>query len=362
MRPFKILCIDGGGLRGVVPLTILMKVEELTGKKIHESFDLIAGTSTGGLITCAVSLKNAAKPDEALYSLQQVMDVYINRGEEIFPDHNKLVDLFHKGTDLFKPKFKDDGIEKVLKDLVKDYRMNDCFNDIMVCAYDLNNNIPLFFKSREAKKNPAQNALLYDICRATCAGPTYLPSFHMVYPNDKENPERNCIDGGVYVNNPSMATLAEFSKHFKEYLPDSVNEVDIDYNNVFVLSIGTGTYSCPISESDTTRKGEIYWATRIVEIMMRGVNRTTDYEMKQMMVDGNYVRLSIDIDSDKHSDMSDSSPETTQYLIGAANEQVINNTQKMDALKAFLKKGGFMPGIGVKGVINPIGEKDKPVV
>ncbi len=362
MRPFKILSIDGGGLRGVVPITVLKKVEELTGKKIHESFDLIAGTSTGGLITCAVSLKNPDKPNEALYSLDQVMDVYINRGHEIFPQHNKLQDLIHKGRDLLKPMFDADGIDKVLKDLVKGYRMSDCLNNIMVCSYDLNNNMPLFFKSRDVKRNPAQNALLYDICRATSAGPTYLPSYPMNYPNDNEDPKRNCIDGGVYVNNPSMAALAEFSKHFHEYLPESSEENDIDYKKVFVLSVGTGTYACKISESDTKSKGELYWATRIVEIMMRGVNRTTDYEMQQMMVAGNYVRLTINIDSDAHSDMSDSSAETTHYLIDAAQEQIIDNAEKMEALKAFLKKGGFLPGEGIKGAINTVIEKPKPMV
>ena len=96
----------------------------------------------------------------------------------------------------------------------------------------MNNNLPLFFKSRDAKSNPAQNALLYDICRATSAGPTYLPSYPMNFPNNNEDPQRNCIDGGVFVNNPSMAAVSEFSKHFKEYLPDAANQTDIDYDRL----------------------------------------------------------------------------------------------------------------------------------
>ncbi len=362
MKTFRILCIDGGGLRGVVPLTILKKVEELTGKKIHESFDLITGTSTGGLLSCALTLKNPIKPNENLYSLDQIMDVYVKRGEEIFPQRTKAGEFLHKGTDLFKPKFSDDGIDKVLKDLVKDYRMNDCLNDIMVCAYDLNNNLPLFFKSRAAKSSPSQNALLYDICRATSAGPTYLPSFGMNYPNNTEEIFRNCIDGGVFVNNPSMAALSEFSNHFHEYLPESINEPDIDYEKVFVLSIGTGTYANKVSESGTKNKGELFWVTRIVEIMMRGVNMTTHYEMKEMMEEGNYARFTIAIDSEEHSDMSDSSAETTQYLINATKDQIINKPEKMDELSAFLKKSGLMPGAGVKGVINSPTDQPKPIV
>ena len=96
--------------------------------------------------------------------------------------------------------------------------------------------------------------------------------------------------------------------------------------------------------------------------MMRGVNLTTDYEMKEMMMAGNYLRLSIAIDSDKHSDMSDSSPETTQYLINATKDQLLNNQEKMDALTALLKKAGLMPGSGVKGVINSQTDQPKPIV
>ncbi len=346
MKTFRILCIDGGGLKGVVPLTILKKVEQLTGKRIYQSFDLIAGTSTGGLISCAVSLRNPAKPNEPLYSLDEIMNVYLKRGNEIFPRPNKIQSLLHNVKDLMKPKFSGDGIDKVLKDLVKGSRMSDCLTNIMVSSFDLNNNLPLFFKTRDAKQNSAQNALLYDVCRATSAGPTYLPSFRMNYPNNNEKPERNCIDGGVFVNNPSMAALAEFSKHYKEYLPEST-ENDIVYEKVFVLSLGCGTYTQKVSESDTESKGELFWATRISDIMMRGVNLTTDYEMKQMMVQGNYARFNISIEKEEHSDMSNASPETSHYLIEETNRQLINDPQKMKTLTDFLKKGEFIADASV---------------
>ena len=75
--------------------------------------------------------------------------------------------------------------------------------------------------------------------------------------------------------------------------------------------------------------------------MMRGVNKTTDYEMNEIMEDGNYLRLSINIDNAKHADMSNSSQETTDYLINAAQEQVLNDTDKMNKLNAFILKSGL---------------------
>ncbi len=340
MEKFRILSIDGGGLRGVVPLTILKKVEEkIAPKKIWEYFDLIAGTSTGGLITCAITLKLPDQPGSK-YTLNDIMEVYKNRGKEIFPPKGFLSGLLHKVTNLVNPSFSDKGIAKVFGDVLGNATMNDCLKPILVSTYDLSNNIPLFFKSNESKYDEKLNAKLYDICRATSAGPTYLPSYEFVYPKNQreENPNRNCIDGGVYVNNPAMAALAEFSKNHGYYQPATMDDADIDYNQVFVLSIGTGTYSCPIPAKQSKNAGELYWAKAISDIMMRGVNRTTDYEMKEMMVDGNYLRLNIEIDSDAHSNMADSSASTTDYLIGATEAQIINNVNKMAQLDSFLKK------------------------
>ena len=335
MEKYCILSIDGGGLRGVVPLTILKTIEAKTGKRIHELFNFIAGTSTGGLITAAISIKNPLNPVEPLYTLDDVIDVYVHRGHEIFPERTKIGNFLHGAEDLFRPKFSDSGIKTVFTDVLKNYKMLDCLNDIMICSYDLNNNIPLFFKSRAAKNNATQNALLYDVCRATSAGPSYLPSYEFFYPNDAENPNRNCIDGGVYVNNPSMAALVEFSKYHYYYLPSFPADTDIDYDDVFVLSLGTGSYTGKINDADTLNKGEIYWAQQISEIMMRGVNRATDYEMSEMMDKENYLRLTVAIDTNTHSEMTNSSSETTQYLVAATNEML---TQNDNVINNFINK------------------------
>lgn len=338
MKKFRILSIDGGGLRGVVPLTILKKVEAMTGKRITENFDLIAGTSTGGLIACAISVKDIQNDTQPLYTLDKILNVYVERGKEIFPKKGRLSSSFSKVTDMFSPRYGTEGIERVFKDVLKSYRMSDVLNHILISSYDLKNNSPLFFKSREGKHNAEKNILLYDIARATSAGPTYLPSYELYYPDNEENPFRNCIDGGVFVNNPSLAALSEFSKNFKFYLPELEKEKDIVYDEVYVLSVGTGSYSGQISNSDSKYKGALFWAQHISDVMMRGVNRATDYSMKEMMEPGNYLRLSFDIDTEEHSEMDNSSDETIQYLINATERLVLGNTQKMKDLHALLTK------------------------
>ena len=132
-----------------------------------------------------------------------------------------------------------------------------------------------------------------------------------------------------------MAAFVEFAKYYKEYLPPAAENAAFDYNNVFVLSLGTGTYTGKVNDSDTLNKGEIYWAQQISEIMMRGVNRATDYEMTEIMPAGNYLRLTIAIDTDKHSEMTNSSSETTQYLVAATNNML---AEKDSDINNFINK------------------------
>lgn len=341
MAIFRILSIDGGGLRGVVPLTILKKVEELTGQPLWKSFDLIAGTSTGGLIASALTIPKGDGTKEAKYSLNDIMDVYLERGQEIFPMRKtKLGRLVDAADDTIKPKFSDKGIAKVFSDVCGDARLNDSLTEVMICAYDLSNNLPLFFKTRSSRKNPEQNIRVYEACRATSAGPTYLPAFELEYPNGDEEKHRLCIDGGVFVNNPSLAALSEFSKNHCEY-GYGENDKDIKYDEVFVLSIGTGTYAGHISASEAKNKGQIFWANRIADVMMRGVNRTTDYEMSEMMVEGNYLRLTISIRDEEFSEMSRADKAASTYLINETNAQVLGDEAKMKKLSDFLIKCGL---------------------
>ncbi|MBA3664258.1 MAG: patatin-like phospholipase family protein [Bacteroidetes bacterium] len=347
MSKFRILSIDGGGLRGVVPLTILKTIEQLTGKPIWKSFDLIAGTSTGGLIATALTIPKNPENKEAgeKYLLDNILQVYLERGKEIFPPREALVgEVFEITDDLFHPKFNEAGIEKVVGDVCGSSRMNDCLTHLMITSYDLSNNVPLFFKTRSSLSNPEQNILMYDVCRATSAGPTYLPAYELNYPNGNENAKRLCVDGGIFINNPSMGAYSEFLKNHKEYLLPGESLASTE---VFVLSIGTGTYSGQITSRQAKSKGEIFWASRISDVMMRGVNKTTHYEMNEIMEAGNYVRLTIDIHEEKYAEMSRADKEASEYLIQQTQKQVLNNSEKMKELSVFLTKAGLVQESGI---------------
>lgn len=345
MRKFRILAIDGGGLRGVVPLSILKKVEAFTGKPIWKCFDLIAGTSTGGLLACGLTMPLSAGVQQAKYTIDDLMKVYMDRGKEIFPPRNSLFKKLQAINDVSNPKYSDKGVQTVFSDVLGQARMNDCLSDIMLTCYDLNNNTPLFFKSRSSRKNPEQNVLLYDICRATSAAPTYLPAYEFEYPNDDEQPHRLCVDGGVFINNPALGALAEFSKNKNEYALVYQDIEEIEYKDVHVLSVGTGTYSGTISASQAKSKGLLFWATKISDLMMRGVNSATDYEMMQIMENGNYLRLSMNIPDESYSAMDNASREILEYNIRQTEIQVTDNQEKMTELIGWLSNAGLMGSV-----------------
>lgn len=332
MPTFNILVVDGGGLRGIIPIRILEKVEELTGKKIQESFDMLAGTSTGGLIASCMTLRDEQNTNTAKYNLQQIADIYITKGKIIFPVKSGIGKFIHKITNLYSPAFSPAGIDTVLKEYITNQTIKDALRPILISTYDLNGNRPVFFKSSEAFTDETANAKIYDVCRATSAAPTYLPAYSFLY----KGKTLTGIDGGVYVNNATMAAIAEISRYGNKGYYKKRDGSDVAFDDIRVLSLGTGSYNGTISETEATSWGELQWIQQITDIMMKGVNQTTDYEGSEMLDPGNYLRLNINIEEEKYSDMSDARDETRNYLEQAVKDQITNNTDSIKQLQTFL--------------------------
>lgn len=332
MPTFNILCIDGGGLRGVIPISILQKIEEITGKKVQETFDMFSGTSTGGLIACCLTLRHEQQPDQPKYTLQQIADIYTNKGKIIFPIKSGLGRLIHRITGLFAPAYSADGIDEVLREYITVQKIKEALHPVLVSTYDLNSNQPVFFKTSEAAGDESANAGIYDVCRATSAAPTYLPAYSFMY----KNKPITAIDGGVYINNPTMAALAEISRYGNSGFYQKKDGTPVHFDEVRVLSLGTGSYEGTVSEEQAVSWGQLQWITKITDIMMKGVNKSTHYEATEMMDAGKYLRLNIDIREEKYADMADARDTTRQYLMQEVAAQVTANPAVIDQLKQFL--------------------------
>lgn len=320
-KKIKVLSIDGGGLRGIIPLLILKKIEEIEGKRIHELFDLIIGTSTGGIIACGLTATKDGKTPEL--TIDKLIELYTTKGNQIFPHKKNIITkLTSKINSIFNPTFSSNGLDKLLTDYFGDMKLSNTLTPIIVTSYDLRNNEVLMFKSRKSNEEN-YNVKLKDICRATSAAPTYLPSYEMKYGGK----DRICIDGGVYINNPSMAGITDVIRN-------KYGISDLELSDVSLLSLGTGLYTEDIGMKNTPKWGLLEWAKPITSVMMQGSSKSIDYECNELL--DIYLRIQININKKDKSDMSDSRSETTNYIIEKVNSEVLNVTTEIEKIKNFL--------------------------
>lgn len=202
---FKILTIDGGGIKGLYSASILARIEEKTGKKISDHFDMICGTSTGGLIALALSKGISA---------QEIADMYFNEGCNIFPvSEKKPIRYFQRKWQFFKQllwrgKFSAAPLKTILDRMFGDTTMGDAKNLLCIPSYNLINGMPRVFKFPHKEGNffMDKDIKMVDVALATSAAPTYLP-IH-------EHKNILYADGGLWANNPSLCGLLEALKFF----------------------------------------------------------------------------------------------------------------------------------------------------
>lgn len=203
-KTFKILSIDGGGIKGLYSSTILEHLEEKYNCSISDHFDMLCGTSTGGLIALALSLGIPAKT---------VSSFYMDRGDFIFSKNrfSLLKQLIYGG------KYSDRNLRACLEEIFKDKVIGDSHNFLCIPAYNYTDGNTCVFKYDHREGDLARdNKIKYiDIALATSAAPTYFPICEI------EQLNKQYIDGGLWANNPSLVGLMEALCHFvgknKEY-------------------------------------------------------------------------------------------------------------------------------------------------
>jgi uncharacterized protein len=329
-KEFKILSIDGGGMRGVVPLEVLKFIENRYNKKIFELFDFISGTSTGGLIACGLVLSENGRTPK--FTLKELENIYLERGKEIFPSTFGIIRIFKFIRSLKSPKYREAGLENVLTDVLGNNRLSNCIKPLMIPTYDLYNNNALFFKSRHAKNDFNKNPLLIDVCRATSAAPTYFPAYKFTF----DNKPTLCIDGGIFMNNPSMGALAEIYKHYEDPI---YNLTKLELENVKILSLGTGHYTPEIARKKVESWGLLDWATNISDIMLQANNQIAHYQAEQIIKENNFLRVDIEIKDEPFSALDKPKPEIFDYLKQEVTNQIFNNDTLINKLDIFFDEG-----------------------
>ena len=256
----SVLSIDGGGIRGIIPATYLIAFETRTGKPICELFDIIAGTSTGGILAASLTVPNEqGKPE---YTVEQIKAAYFEHGGAIF--HQSHLRKVITVGGLTRPIYSPRTLEKMLDTYLGDARLHETLTEILVTAYDMTSDTPWFFKTSFAKdhREPANDPLLTQVVRSTTAAPTYFPPLSM---------EGHCmIDGGVFASNPALCAYAQGRVMYP-------NEEDF-----LVVSLGTGLQVQSRPCSEVRNWGILQWAAPISGVMLNSSNATVNYQMNAL--------------------------------------------------------------------------------
>jgi patatin-like phospholipase/acyl hydrolase len=300
--PFKVLAVDGGGIRGIIPALMLAAIEDRTQRPVSDLFDMLSGTSTGGIIALGLALPDpVGKPDK---SARDIISLYEREGSHIFP--TSLRGALRVET-VLGAKYDADGIESTLQRYFGDARLKDAIKPLVVPSYDIEKQVPIFFKSERAKVSPDYDFLMRHVARATSAAPTYFPPVK-VETNDPLQ-YYALIDGGVIASNPALCAYAEAIK---------MGVVDGTGSDVLVVSLGTGELRHSIQYNDARRWGQLEWARPVLDILLQGSSATVDYQLQQLLAtdgpDQAYYRFQVALTADT-TEMDDARETNVKHLI-----------------------------------------------
>lgn len=277
----RILSIDGGGIRGILPGQILVSLEEKLknldnnpNAAISDYFDLIAGTSTGGILACMYLCPSEKDKTRPRFSAQKAVELYLDRGDEIF-DVSFWQKLKSMGG-VTDEKYSEDELVEALEDYIGEIKLNELLKPCLITSYDIKRRKGHFFRSHKAKTDPAYNFYVKDVARATSAAPTYFEAARVKADDNQVYP---LIDGGVFVNNPALCAYSEARN-----LKFDNNRNKPKAAEMMILSLGTGSSTADHGyEYKKSRNwGAIQWVKPIIDIMMSGVADTVDYQLKQI--------------------------------------------------------------------------------
>lgn len=252
-EPFKILSLDGGGIRGVYTAALLQLCEQEFGRgeKLARYFDMIAGTSTGGIIALGLGLG---------ISMPDIVAFYRDDGRKIFPP--LPVRLSGKARQLwnwaFGPKLDHAQLDAALKRRFREHLLGEASTRLVVPAFMMpKTEIAVFKTDHHADFRNDHLTPMWKVARATSAAPTYLKGL------EHEESGRVFIDGGVWANNPVMVAAI-----------DALSAYDLSFDQIEIFSIGTGNAPFELSKPDVFR-GLVAWREAIKAAMFLTTDNAT---------------------------------------------------------------------------------------
>ena len=301
----RVLSIDGGGIRGLIPALVLEELERRAERRVFELFDLIAGTSTGAILACALC---APDPLPAV----RVAALYEEEGPEIFS--RSIFQRIRSADGLLDEKYDSATLNGVLARFLSDKRLSRTRPDLVVPAYDTAGPGPFFFKTTDARESPEDDFPLSVVARASSAAPTYFE------PSAVDG--RALVDGGVFAANPAMSAFAEAVR----FQPGA---------EVVLLSLGTGERTRRRTFDEIEDWGLLEWARPLLDVVFDGISDAVDYQLRHALGEGRYWRFQVELTRASDA-LDDATEENLRALRAQAEELIAARSADLDAVIALL--------------------------
>jgi uncharacterized protein len=348
-RPkYKILSIDGGGIRGIIPALLLAEIERRTQKPIFSLFDLITGTSSGGILALGLTKPRLSSDVSdnlpvAEYTAEDLLQFFLEYGVEIFyePLFERLLGPLE---DIFlQPKYPSESKEEIFRQYFGNALIENNLKEVFVTSYDIEQRIPIFFTNKLEKQQIESKNFqklcggfsLLDAALATSATPTYFAPHRLVNPHNS-GIAYTLVDGGVFANNPAHLAILEAQISSKRKARKVLNTEDI-----LVVSLGTGSLTSVYPYKEVKNWGLLQWGRPLLNIMFDGSSEVVAGELEQLFEPSDkeaqsfYYRFQPLLDSELE-EIDNTKLQNTRQLQAIAHRLISNKSQQIDELCSLL--------------------------
>lgn len=309
----KILSIDGGGIKGLFSAAFLAGLEERFNKQVGDCFDLIAGTSTGGILALALAARIPAK---------QIVDFYKEWGPKIFIPKFRGFRFIKRAR---FSKYDDENLKSAVRGVFEKRKMKDIYaakNPVALCIPSINalTGDPCVFKTQHNTKLGRDNEYyLWEVAMATSAAPTYFPLARInIHGSSASN---LFVDGGLWANNPSEVALTEALTYLKAKLED-----------IDLYSLGNIRSNTTFNSDTVTQKGIMLWREKVVNLTLETQAVAIHNQMRLLFesfgLSSHYTRIEQEISSPTHQHLKE---------LDCATEANINDLEVYGRNKADLE-------------------------
>jgi patatin-like phospholipase/acyl hydrolase len=331
-----ILSIDGGGIRGYIPALVLAEVERRLAELGREqplgtSFDFIAGTSTGSIITLGLTAPEELSDgsfsgSDTAFTAAKLAEMYEKHGLEIFPRR-----IFHQLQEMrhaFTEKYNDGPFHELLDRYFGARTIADALTNVLVTSYDIEKHEPVIMKKvpPRRKKSPPPNYYMADAIKASAAAPTYFEPVKIRTVDGMRH--HSLTDGGVFASNPAMCAYVEAQRFFPKA------------RNFVLFSLGTGSFKPDWEYEKVKNWGVLEWiqpskGVPAAMVLSLGQEQAVDYHLTHLpRVE--YHRLNIPLDGCSE-DMDDAAPENMECLAERARELIRREEKAIARMVELLK-------------------------